>query len=179
MNNISTIPVKTWFLEMREAVQGTSPDFSYDTSIVRAVRPTVAFYRFLYNQVGKGYSWYNRLLMFDDELLKIIHDELVEIHVLWVGGIPAGFAELDFRVPGEVEIAYFGIMEEFRGKKLGPRLLHWALHKAWSTSPKRVWLHTCELDDKAALPMYLRAGFVQYDEQMVYQLIQSTPALNT
>lgn len=163
---------------MRAPVQGLSPEFAYDASIVRAVKPTVAFYHFLYNQVGKGYSWYNRLLMFDNELLKIIHHEQVEIYVLWVGGVPAGFAELDFRVLGEVEIAYFGIMEEFRGRKLGPRLLQWALHKAWSANPRRVWLHTCELDDKAALPMYLRAGFEKYDEQMVYQPIQ-IPAINT
>jgi GNAT superfamily N-acetyltransferase len=149
------------------------PVFDLEANIVRAVKPTISFYQFLYKEVGKGLSWYNRLLMFDDELLKIIHDDKVEIYVLWVNGVPAGFCELDCRKPGEVEIAYFGIMTEFRGRGLGPRFLQWNLHKAWSYNPSRVWLHTCELDGKAAMPMYLRAGFEQYDERMENQHIMA------
>jgi len=171
MNKITSVPVRTWYLEMKSPPDLQPPEFGYETSIVRAVRPTVAFYRFLYTQVGLGYSWYNRLLMFDNELLKIIHDEKVEIHVLYIDGVPAGFCELNFSKAGEVEIAYFGIMPEFRGKSLGPKFLQWSLLKAWSYHPARVWLHTCELDDKAAMPMYLRAGFLQYDERMENQFI--------
>ncbi len=172
MNKIQTIPVRTWYLEMRTPPEESPQDeFSYEVSIVRAVRTTVAFYQFLYTQVGKGYSWYNRLLMFENELVKIIHDDSVELYVLWVHGVPAGFVELDLRKAGEAEIVYFGIMPEFRGRGLGPRFLRWAVHKAWSVHPTRVWLHTCELDDKAAMPMYMKAGFRQYDEKMEMQHI--------
>lgn len=174
MNKISSIPVRTWYLEMKAPPQGHPPEFGYNTSIVRAVRPTIAFYQFLYTQVGKGYSWYNRLLMFESELAKIIHDDKVEIHVLWVDGVPAGFCELDFRKAGEVEIAYFGILPGFRGKGFGPKFLQWIVALTWSQNPTRVWLHTCELDDKAAMPMYLRAGFVKYDEKMEDQHIMAS-----
>ena len=174
MSKIKIIPVRTWYLEMKVPPQSSPPEFSFEVSIVKAIRPTISFYHYLYNQVGKGYSWYNRLLMFDDELLKIIHNDQVEIFVLWVDGVPAGFCELDMRIPGEVELAYFGIMAEFRGQGLGSRFLKWTLQKAWSHSPSRVWLHTCELDDKAAVPMYLKAGFTQYDERMENQHIMIT-----
>jgi GNAT superfamily N-acetyltransferase len=171
MSSIKSIPVRTWYLETKIPPQGSPPAFDLEVNIVHAVKPTISFYQFLYKEVGKGLSWYNRLLMFDDELLKIIHDEKVEIYVLWVNGVPSGFCELDYRKSNEVEIAYFGIMPEFRGRGLGPRFLQWNLHKAWSHNPSRVWLHTCELDDKAAMPMYLRAGFAQYDERMENQHI--------
>jgi GNAT superfamily N-acetyltransferase len=173
MSSINSIPVRTWYLETKIPPQGSPPEFDLEVNIVRAVKPTISFYQFLYKEVGKGLSWYNRLLMFDDELLKIIHDEKVEIYVLWVNGVPAGFCELDYRKPAEVEIAYFGIMPEFRGRGLGPRFLQWNLHKTWSHNPSRVWLHTCELDGKAAMPMYLRAGFVQYDERLENQHIMA------
>ncbi len=171
MNKITSIPVRTWYLQMKEPPPYPAPEFSFETNIVRTVKPTVAFYQFLYNQVGQGLSWYNRLLMFEDELLKIIHHPQVEIYVLWVAGVPAGFLELDFRQSEEVEIVYFGIMPEFRGRGLGPRFLQWAVNQAWASRPRRVWLHTCELDDKAAMPMYLKAGFEKYDEKMETQHI--------
>lgn len=173
MSSIKSIPVRTWYLEMKTPPTGPPPEFSLEVNIVRAVQPTISFYQFLYKEVGKGLSWYNRLLIFDDELLKIIHNEKVEIYVLWVDGVPAGFCELDYRKPGEVEIVYFGIMPEFRGRGLGPRFLQWNLHKAWMNNPSRVWLHTCELDGKAAMPMYRRAGFEQYDERMENQHIMT------
>jgi GNAT superfamily N-acetyltransferase len=171
MSKIKSIPVRTWYLEMKTPPQVPAPEFSFEVNIIRAIRPTIPFYQFLYTQVGKGLSWYNRLLMFEDELLKIIHDDLVEVFVLWVDGVPAGFCELDMRIPGEIELAYFGILPEFRGKGLGPKFLQWTIRHAWSKKPARLWFHTCELDDKAAMPMYLKAGFTQYDERMENQHI--------
>ena len=171
MSNIKTIPVRTWYLEMRTPPEGNAPEFSFEYNIVRALKPTVSFYQYLYTQVGKGYSWYNRLLMFEKELQENIHDDAVEISVLWCSGVPAGFCELDCRNSNETEIVYFGILPEFRGRGLGPRFLDWTVHKAWASDPQRVWLHTCELDDKAAMPMYLKAGFIQYDEQMETQKV--------
>ena len=34
------------------------------------------------------------------------------------------------------------------------------LEQAWAMGARRVWVHTCSLDHPAALPSYLRAGFV-------------------
>jgi hypothetical protein len=43
----------------------------------------------------------------------------VEVHVLVADGVPAGLAELDRRIEGEIELAQFGLMPEFIGQGLG------------------------------------------------------------
>ena len=131
-------------------------------SVVFARRPTLAYYRYLYDAVGRNWQWIDRKKLSDEELGKIIHDPLVEVHVLFVDGVPAGYAEFDRRIAGDIELAYFGIMPEFLGQGLGKYLLSWACDKAWSYRPSRFWVHTCTLDHEAALPNYLKAGFVVY-----------------
>ena len=64
--------------------------------MVRVDAPTVAFYRFLYDRLG-ALLWWLRRTMPDDELAALLHDPLVSIHVLYIGGAPAGFFELDAR----------------------------------------------------------------------------------
>ena len=45
----------------------------------------------------------------------------------------------------------------------------------WSHQPRRIWVHTCDLDHPAALPNYLKAGFQIYDEVTIDQWIPSEP----
>ena len=53
-------------------------------------------------------------------------------------GVPAGFVEINSAdLPEAVDIAYFGIMPEFIGRKLGPWFLNWALEQACNR-PKMV-----------------------------------------
>src|SRR5512145_3091732 len=89
-------------------------------ALLRAERCTVSFYRYLYNTVGEPWLWWERRLLTDTELKRIIHDANVEIYVLYVDGVPAGYAELDRRKEDDVELAYFGLVPEFIGRKLGP-----------------------------------------------------------
>ena len=91
---------------------------------------------------------------------------MMENHVLHVDGVPAGFAELDRRIEGEIELVQFGLVPEFIGQGLGRYFLNWTIDKAWSYQPRRFWLHTCTLDHKAALPNYLKARFVVYNEEV-------------
>jgi ribosomal protein S18 acetylase RimI-like enzyme len=64
----------------------------------------------------------------------------------------AGFFELiSHSEKKEVEIAYFGLLEEFQNKKLGSYLLSQAIKKSFKESINRVWVHTCSLDHKNAL----------------------------
>ena len=42
--------------------------------------------------------------MDDDALTNIIQDELVEVYVLYVGGVPGGLGELDRRTEGQIEL---------------------------------------------------------------------------
>ena len=140
-------------------------------SLIRAKRPPVGFYRYLYNAVGGPWSWYGRNQLSDKELAGIIHDEGVEIYVLYVEGAPAGYAELDFRTPPDVELAYFGLTPDFIGQGYGGYLLDWTIDTAWTREPGRLWVNTCTLDHPAALPIYQKAGFAPYDQKTVTVVI--------
>jgi GNAT superfamily N-acetyltransferase len=134
--------------------------------IRHARRPSIAFYRFLYAAVGEPWTWTVRRWLSDAELAAVLDDPRVEVNVLWVGGVPAGYAELDRRAPPDVELAYFGLMPEFIGQGLGAYLLDWAIHHAWRSRPRRLWLHTCDLDHPRALEVYQSLGFRIYDRQV-------------
>lgn len=136
-------------------------------TVLHAQRPSVPYYRFLYDAVGKDYNWLSRRKLSDDELAVILGDPLNEVHVLHVDGAPAGFAELDRTQAGEIELVQFGLMGDFTGQGLGTWFLQWTIDKVWSYGPKRFWLHTCTLDHPAAVPVYLKAGFLQYKEEMI------------
>jgi GNAT superfamily N-acetyltransferase len=127
----------------------------------------VPYYRFLYNAVGKDYHWLSRRRVSDAELATIIQDPRNELHVLHVDGSPAGFAELDRREPDEVELVQFGLMPEFIGQGLGKWFLQWIIDTVWRYQPRRFWLHTCTLDHAAALPVYKKAGFVQFKQEAI------------
>lgn len=139
--------------------------------VERIVAPSVGEYRSLYRRVGSQYHWLDRIVMPDDELRAILEDDAVEVYLLQVDDQPAGFCELDRRVDGQIELVQFGLFPEFVGRGLGPMFLAWALRRAWSYGPQRVWLHTCDLDHPAALPVYRKAGFEIYDEKVVEQLV--------
>ena len=161
-----TVLVTVTYLEMTSPDQRRAPpDWAEPATIVRAERPTISFYRYLYNTVGADWDWYERRRLSDEALAAIVHDHAVEVFVLHVRGVPAGYVELDRRVEGEVEIAYFGLVPDYIGRGLGPCLLGWALERAWSYGPRRVWLHTCSLDHPKALSVYRRAGLEVYDRR--------------
>ena len=148
-----------------------------DLEIRRAWRPTVSFYRYLYAAVGESWSWTDRRRLNDAALAAILNDPRVDVNVLWLGGVPAGYAELDRRAPPDIEIGYFGLMPEFIGQRLGAYLLDWAIHHAWRTRPRRLWLHTCDLDHPRALDFYQRAGFRIYHREFTALDIQPGMAL--
>jgi GNAT superfamily N-acetyltransferase len=128
--------------------------------LMRAHRPSVAFYRFLYNTVGGPWLWHIRRRMSDAELADIVQDERVEVQVLYAQGVPAGYFELDCREAPDVELAYLGLVPEQIGQGLGKYLLDRAIRMAWQHRPRRFWLHTCTLDHPRALELYHRSGLV-------------------
>ncbi len=163
-----TIEVTTTSLEMLERPTrplAPLPGGKRRLSLIRAKNPPVDFYRYLYNTVGGPWSWYERNLLSDEKLAAIVHDEKVEIYVLYIEGAPAGYAELDFRDPPDVELAYFGLMPDFIGQGFGAYLLDWTIDTAWTREPKRLWVHTCTLDHPAALAFYQKAGFMPFEQK--------------
>jgi GNAT superfamily N-acetyltransferase len=168
---VAIVPVTVHYLEMTGHSHQTVPPPRDGLLVLHAKRPPVAYYRFLYGEVGRDYHWYSRGRLSDRELAAAIHDPLAEVHVLHVEGVPAGFAELERRQAHEIELVQFGLTREFIGKGLGKWFLRWVIDKVWSYHPKRFWLHTCTLDHPAALPSYLRAGFTEYKRDVIQREI--------
>lgn len=134
-------------------------------ALMRAFQPTVSFYRYLYSAVGEPWLWYERRKLDDDALAAIIQSREVEIYVLYKGGVPAGFVEVDRRSRVDVELSYFGLLPEFLGQGLGPYLLGWGIHAAFSCGADRLRVSTCTLDHPKALATYQRAGLVPVRQQ--------------
>ncbi len=144
-----------------------APSLSQPVMILRAMHPTLSFYRYLYNTIGQDWLWYERRQMSDQDLFEIIDDEKVFVNVLFYGGVPAGFAEIDTRKMLNSEVAYLGLLPEFIGRRLGRYLVDWAVDAAWDQEPDRVWIHTCDLDHPAALPTYQKAGFTPFQQETI------------
>ena len=154
------------YLEMTEPpTSPTPPRPASKLALLHAESPTVAFYRFLYNNVGARWLWYERRTMDDATLEAIIQNPEVEIYVLHVHGVPAGFGELDLRKKPDIKLAYFGLMPEFIGRGFGRYLLRWTVDQAWTHHPKRLWTHTCNFDHPRVLGLYQRMGFVPYRQK--------------
>lgn len=132
--------------------------------LVRAQRPPVHYYRYLYEAVGKPWIWVNRRRMSDSSLASAIHQDGIEIYVLYVDGCPAGYAELDARNARNIELAYFGLVPEFTGAGLGAFFLSSAISIAWDKKPERLHVQTCTLDHPRALPLYQKAGFKPFGQ---------------
>jgi GNAT superfamily N-acetyltransferase len=151
------------YLEMTERPSGHFPPRPLlKTAILKAETPPVHFYRYLYGEVGRAYYWLERRAWTDAQLAEMLADENVALYVLYIAGIPAGFAELDFRERGIGLIAHFGLMPEFVGRRIGPWFLHQAIELAWAQPIGRLRVSTSTLDHRKALPTYQRAGFVAY-----------------
>src|ERR1700726_2546462 len=161
--------VTTTYLQMFTPTQRIVQPLREGLAVVHATRPSLAYYRFLYDAVGRDYDWTSRKKLSDPELAALLPDPRLEVHVLMADGLPAGFAELDRRIEGEIELVQFGLVPEFIGQGLGRYFLQWAIDRAWSYGPRRFWLHTCSLDHPAALPNYKKAGFEVYKEEMTAQ----------
>ncbi len=160
------MPVKTTYLEMFSHPQRFVPAPRLGLAVVHAKKLSVAYYRYLYDGVGRAYDWTSRKVLADSDLAALLDDPWLEIHVLMADGVPAGFAEIDRRIEGEIELVQFGLMPEFVGQQLGKYFLQWVIDKTWSYQPRRFWLHTCTKDHPAALPNYSKAGFTVYKEEV-------------
>ena len=156
------------YLEMRERPTGRRVPTPLDKlALMRAENCTVSFYRYLYRTVGEPWLWFERRIIDDSALAEQIHQPTIEIFVLYVRGVPAGFFEIDTAAPRETKLCYFGLIPDFIGRRLGPYLLQAAIDRAWSRPIDRFWLHTSTFDHPKALSVYQRAGFVVYARRSV------------
>tara|TARA_B100000780_G_scaffold274766_1_gene240283 strand:+ start:312 stop:815 length:504 start_codon:yes stop_codon:yes gene_type:complete len=115
--------------------------------------------KFFYKIIGKKYQWVDRLIWTDLNWIDYVSNENLFTYVLKDQDEIVGYFELLFNQDNkEAEIAYFGILEEYFGKKLGGYLLSEAIKQSFRKKSLRVWAHTCSLDHKNALKNYLSRG---------------------
>ena len=147
-------------LEMTDPPHQSLPlPVNIGTAVMRVPDIPLAYYRYLYDQVGRRWHWVDRLRMKDDDLSAILHDKRTEIAVLYVNGAPAGFYEFFCEDEDTVELCHFGLMEHSQGLGVGKWFLLQTLYAAWAHEPKKVTVTTNNLDHPRALQLYQMFGF--------------------
>lgn len=156
---IVQVAVDVTFLRMEIPPAPGGPALPPGLQMIRVRRCSVPFYRFLYDTIGREWLWWMRRTQTVDQLGHLLAHPMVSIHVLYAGGQPAGFYELERRPTG-VNISYFGLMPFAIGKGLGRAFLRHAIDTAWALpGAKAITVNTCTADHPKALPNYQEAGF--------------------
>ena len=138
-----------------------------DCNVSKIEPPNFQLNKFLYKQIGKKYSWKDRLTWEDKDWIKYTSNLKVNTFLLKEKDEIVGYFEqiLDLEQK-ECEIAYFGILENYFGKKYGSYLLSEAIKISLRLN-KRVWVHTCSLDHKHALNNYLSRGMKIFKSEKI------------
>ncbi len=159
MQPATRVAVTVTFLRMDRRPVDPAPPMPRDSGLVRLAQPSVPFYRYLYDTVGAPHLWWLRRALPDSAVAGILGDPLVSIHVLYRGGEPAGFFELDGRARPDVNLSYFGLTPAAVGCGMGGAFLRAAVDEGFAASGRGLTVNTCTADHPRALPTYLRTGF--------------------
>ena len=161
--------VKRSYLEINSLTDLQESEQPSEDYIVDLIEPTdFQLNKFFYKNIGKKHKWVDRLIWTEDQWIKYVSNKNVKTFVLKNKKDLVGFFELIIHSEKkEVEIAYFGILEEYQNKKLGSFLLSDAIKKSFQQNVERVWLHTCSLDHKNALNNYLARGMKIFKSEIV------------
>ena len=150
-------------LEMESPPAGPGLPMPACYRLWRMPNPEVEDFRRLYDGVGADLAWTDMHAVSPKELAAFVRSKLVEFFILSdPDDREAGFFQLDFRnraAGGKAEIAFLGLLPEYRGRGIGCWILDAAIRRAWREGVRRLDVNTCTLDHPTALPNYLRAGF--------------------
>ena len=164
-----TEEVKRNYLEIRSLQELNEEHQPLDGLTLNLVDPlNFQLNKFFYKTIGKKHKWKDRLIWDEQQWINYVSNKKVKTYVLKNKDELVGFFELIFHFEKqEVEIAYFGILEEYQNKKLGSFLLSEAIKKSFDKNVNRVWLHTCSLDHKNALNNYVSRGMKIFKSEIV------------
>ncbi len=161
--------VKRNYLEissLKDLNEGNKPSEDYSLNLIDPIN--FQLNKFFYKNIGKKHKWVDRLIWNEQKWIDYVSSEKVKTYVLKNKDDLVGFFELIFHFEKkEVEIAYFGILEEYQNKKLGSFLLSEAIKRSFDENVNRVWLHTCSLDHKNALNNYIARGMRIFKSEIV------------
>ncbi len=190
-SSLNTERLVTTYLEMRSPTElRISGRGVRKTQLsIRELRePNWKFNRDMYFQVGEKWKWIDKRPWTEAQWKEYASNPRLRTFAGYYGDEVAGYFELlrasnrghdsSAFVPrprdygairpadaGEqVEIAYFGLLPEFIGRGLGGELLTNAIETgwAWTPTPLRIWVHTCNRDHSSALTNYQARGFKIY-----------------
>ena len=164
-----TEEVKRNYLEissLNDLKEGNKPSEDYSLNLTDPIN--FQLNKFFYKNIGKKHKWVDRLIWNEQKWIDYVSSDKVKTYVLKNKDDLVGFFELIFHFEKkEVEIAYFGILEEYQNKKLGSFLLSEAIKRSFDENINRVWLHTCSLDHKNALNNYIARGMKIFKSEIV------------
>ena len=124
--------------------------------------------KFFYKSIGQKHQWIDRLIWSETQWINYVSNSKVKTYIFKYKKDLAGFFELIFHSEkNEIELAYFGLLEEYQNKKLGSYLLSQAIKKSFSKNIDRFWVHTCSLDHKNALNNYIARGMKTFKTEKI------------
>ena len=163
------IEINRYYLEIHSPQElKESKKLSDEFKIFQINPPNFQLNKFFYKNVGKKHHWVDRLVWSEKQWIDYVSDKSVKTYILKDKNDLAGYFELILhRDKNEIEIAYLGLLEEYRNQKLGSYLLSSAIKNSFLEKPKRVWVHTCSLDHKNALSNYLARGMKIFKKETI------------
>ena len=130
--------------------------------------PNIEINKFFYKNIGKKHRWVDRLIWDNLKWVSYIENKNVYTYILKLKDDLVGYFEIiNDENSKSTEIAYFGILENFIGKKIGGYFLSEAIKICFNNYSNRVWVHTCTLDHKNALKNYLKRGMKIFREETI------------
>ena len=130
--------------------------------------PNIEINKFFYKNIGKKHRWVDRLVWDNLKWTSYLENQNVQTYVLKLYQDFVGYFELiQDSAKRSHEIAYFGIIEDYIGKKFGGYLLSEAIKISLHNNFNRVWVHTCTLDHENAIKNYLSRGMKIFKEQTI------------
>ena len=164
-----TIEVQRYYLEInsiKDLLEIAKPSNIYEVNLIDP--PDFQLNKFFYKQIGKNYRWIDRLVWNEKKWFEYVNNLDVKTFVLKEENNLVGYSEQILNKKKlDCEIAYFGILEDYFGKKLGSYLLSETIKKSFAFGVKRVWVHTCSLDHKYSLKNYLSRGMKIFKNELL------------
>ena len=114
--------------------------------------------------VGQKWNWVGRIIAGEKALQEDLEKGIKQIFNIHLKEEVIGLCEFQI-IEGTCQIIYFGLKEEYLGKGWSDLAFQSLLHLIAQEEPKRVRLHTCNLDAPQAKPFYRKHGFRTYKIQ--------------
>tara|TARA_Y100000590_G_scaffold51625_1_gene54220 strand:+ start:2693 stop:3229 length:537 start_codon:yes stop_codon:yes gene_type:complete len=163
------LKVDRYYLEinsLKNLNQVESPD--QRLILEKVTHPDIELNKFFYKNIGKNHRWTDRLVWDNLKWASYLENKNVQTYILKLNKNLVGYFELIQDIQSNSsEIAYFGILDEYIGKKIGGYFLTEIIKICFKLKSERVWVHTCTFDHKNALNNYLKRGMKIFKKETI------------